>query len=83
MFIDGAPACPRCGRRPRRPIPADTKAFTQGRRWYGYCAECSQAAEYQRRQTLMRVSAEERDLILELRSAKPAGRHHARSRATA
>jgi len=56
----------------------NTKAFAQGRRWYGYCAICGAEAEYERRQSLMRLSAEERELILEVRRAEPAGRHHAR-----
>lgn len=78
MFIGGIPACPRCGRRPRKAIPAATKAYARGRRWYGYCKVCLIEAEYDRRQNLMRVSAEERELLLELRQAQPAGRHHAR-----
>lgn len=78
MSIDGIPACPNCGRRPRKAIPAGTKAYAQGRRWYGYCAICAPEVEYERRKNLMRVSLEERELILELRRAEPAGRHHAR-----
>lgn len=82
MLIDGVPACPRCGRRPRKAIPEGTKSYAQGRRWYGYCAVCRPDAERERRQESMRVSPDERRLLLELRDVRPAGRHHARLQAT-
>ena len=75
MWIGGVPACPRCGRRPRKAIPQNTKAFARGRRWYGYSAPCGAEVEYERRQSLMRVSAEERELILDL--SKQYGKHRA------
>lgn len=80
MLIDGVPACPRCGRRPRKPIP-ETAVRTRksGRRWYGYCAVCLPEAEWERRQNAIKLTAEERELILALRkeSCRPAGKHHA------
>jgi len=79
MLIDGVPACPRCGRRPRKAIPEGTRTRKSGRRWYGYCAICGPEAEYERRRNLVKLTPEERALIDELRSApaRPAGKHHA------
>ena len=84
MLIDGVPACPRCGRRPRKPIPESAKRTRQhgqrqgqGRRWYGYCAICGPEVERLRRQNLVQLTAAEAELIRELRAAKPAGKHHA------
>jgi hypothetical protein len=78
MLIDGVPACPRCGRRPRKPIP-ETATLTRrrGRRWYGYCAICGPDAERERRDRLAQERENLLALVEELRAIVPTGRHHA------
>lgn len=78
MLIDGIPACPRCGVRPRKPIPARAaKLREEGRRWYGYCAVCRADEERDRRLREHERQAQLLAIIAELRAVTPTGRHHA------
>jgi hypothetical protein len=69
------PACGTCGKRPRRPRPVQ---LGKPKRWWPDCAVCHAAAVRQWRAE-NKLTADEWRLILELRQAMPAGKHHAGS----
>ncbi len=81
VMADGTPACTKCFLRPRRMRrPIRKGAWTGPLRWWPDCHVCH--AQYMRdwraETSTMKVSAEERELIWQLRAA-PAGKHHAAS----
>lgn len=46
VFVDGKPACTKCGRRPKR---------WDGKRWQSYCTECKREYSTERRAGLVEV----------------------------
>jgi hypothetical protein len=77
LLADGTPACAKCARRPRRPRPPARR--NGPRRWWPDCRVCHAAYEraWRAEGVHMKLTAAEAELILELRQAKPAGKHHA------
>ena len=85
VLADGQKACVRCIERgafpprPARPYPRNNRIGV--RQFYSYCKECHNDYSRERRsgkiETLLTPA--EMDLIRELRTAQPAGKHHARA----